>query len=129
MPRTPAALLVAAFAASACAADFAGVDPAVFGPDDPRTKTLPRMMEADAGRRLKEANERESKAFAAVTTKEQWEKYRDERVRRAARARSGELSRGAAGQAQSCVRPAPFDGDGFKIVQNLVYESPARDSG
>lgn len=59
---------------------FAGVNPNAVPADDPRAKELPRMLVADARRRMQEANLRESKAFAAVTTREQWEAYRDERL-------------------------------------------------
>src|SRR5215213_2852651 len=63
------------------AADFKDIDPNVFPKDDPRAKELPKMMWADAKKRLQEANLRESKAFAELATKEQWEKYRDTRIR------------------------------------------------
>ena len=70
MPRTIFTLAFAIGALGSVAADFADLNPNVFGPDDPRTKDLPKMMGADARRRMEEANLRESKAFATVTTKE-----------------------------------------------------------
>src|SRR5215218_4298870 len=80
--RPLSALLVACAAVASVAADFKDVDPNVFPKDNPRAKELPRMMWADAKKRMQEANLRESKAFADVTTKEQWEKYRDERIQK-----------------------------------------------
>ena len=75
MTRT---FLAIAFSFASLGADVPNLNPNVFGPDDPRTK----MMGADVRRRMQEANLRESQAFAAVTTKEQWEKHRDERIRK-----------------------------------------------
>src|SRR5262245_8099184 len=69
------------FPVTASAADFKDVNPNVFAADDPRAKDLPKMMSADARRRMQEANLRETKAFAAVTTKAQWEPYRDARIK------------------------------------------------
>jgi hypothetical protein len=58
------------------AVDGSRVHPLVFGTDDPRSKELPKMMATDARRRLQEASEHESKRFAAIQTKTDWEKYR-----------------------------------------------------
>src|SRR3954447_22411240 len=80
MRTTLIAFALAAIAS--VAADFKDVDPNVFPKDDPRAKDLPKMMWADAKKRMQEANLRESKAFAEVTTKEQWEKYRDVRIQK-----------------------------------------------
>ena len=91
--RSLSALLVACAAVASAAADFKDVDPNVFPKDDPKTKDLPRMMSTDARKRMQEANLRESKAFADVTTKAQWEAYRDARivVARAAPHHEGDL--------------------------------------
>ncbi len=70
--RRLSALLAACAAVASLAADFKDVDPTVFGKDDPRAKDLPKMMWADAKRRTQEANLRESKAFADVTTRAEW---------------------------------------------------------
>ena len=82
MRPSPRSLIACAALTASVAADFKDVDPNVFPKDDPRTKELPKMMWADAKQRMQEANLRESKAFAAVTTKEQWEKYRDARIQK-----------------------------------------------
>jgi hypothetical protein len=103
----------------AIAADFADVSPNVFGPDDPRTKELPKMMWADAKRRLQEANVRESKAFAEVTTKEQWEKYRDVRIQKL---------KESLGTFPAVPKDMPIrvtkelDGEGF-VIHNILYET------
>src|SRR5436853_6786757 len=76
-----ALLLLVPAAPAADPNPFADVNPNVFPPDDPRAKDLPRMLAADARRRMQEANLRESQAFAAVTTREQWEAHRDARLK------------------------------------------------
>ncbi len=101
------------------AADLKDVDPNVFPKDDPRAKELPKMMWADATKRMKEANLRESKAFADVTTKEQWEKYRDVRIAKL------KESLGAWPDAPKDMKvkvTREIEGDGF-VIHNTVYES------
>ena len=100
-------------------ADFADVNPNVFPPDDPRAKELPRMMQNDVKRRMQEANLRESKAFAAVQTREQWEAYRDVRIK-ALRESLGEFP--AAPANMRTVVTGKIEGDGF-VIHNVVYES------
>ncbi len=112
MTRT---FLAIAFSFASLGADFPNLNPNVFGPDDPRTK----MMGADVRRRMQEANLRESQAFAAVTTKEQWEKHRDERIRKLRE------SLGTFPDVPKNMRIATtrkFEGEGFAI-HNIVYES------
>jgi cephalosporin-C deacetylase-like acetyl esterase len=110
---------ILALALFAIAADFADVNPTVFGPDDPRTKELPKMMWADAKRRLQEANVRESKAFTEVTTKEQWEKYRDVRIKKL---------KESLGTFPAVPKDMPIkvtkelDGEGF-VIRNILYET------
>jgi cephalosporin-C deacetylase-like acetyl esterase len=112
-------LVALCLALASVAADFADVNPNVFGPDDPRTKDLPKMMAADARRRMQEANLRESKAFAAVTTKGQWEAYRDARIRKLKES----LGAWPDPPKDMPVRVTKeIAGDGF-VVRNLVYES------
>src|SRR5436309_737760 len=60
---------------------YRDVSPAAFAPDDPRAKELPRMLAADARRRMRAAGLRESEAFAALATREQWEAFRDARIK------------------------------------------------
>jgi cephalosporin-C deacetylase-like acetyl esterase len=112
-------LLVALLASGARAADFKDVDPNVFPKDDPRAKELPGMMWADAKRRMQEANLRESKAFAAVKTKEQWEAYRDVRV---AKLKESLGVWPAVPKDMRMKVTRELDGDGF-VIRNVVYET------
>ena len=111
--------LIAAFALSCIAADFKDIDPNVVPKDDPRARDLPKMVSADVKRRMQEANLRESKAFAAVTTKEQWEKYRDERVRKLKES-LGTWPEPPKDMAIKVTRE--LDGEGF-VIRNILYES------
>ncbi len=110
---------VAALALLSVAADFADVRPTAFPKDDPRTKEFAKMMDADARGRMRAANLRESKAFAAVTTEEQWEKHRDVRIRKL-RESLGNFPEVPKAMRIEVTRK--FEGDGFAI-HNLVYES------
>ncbi len=119
LPRTRAAAIVAALALGSVAADFKDVNPNVLGPDDPRTKDLPKMMWTDAKRRMQEANLRESKAFAEVKTREQWTQYRDVRIK------ALKASLGVWPEVPKDMRvivSRTIEGDGF-IIQNTLYES------
>jgi cephalosporin-C deacetylase-like acetyl esterase len=113
------ALLVACSAVGSVAADFKDVDPNVFPKDDPRAKELPRMMWNDAQKRMQEASLRESKAFAEVNTKEQWEQFRNTRIQKL------KESLGTFPEVPKDMRikvTRELDGDGF-IIQCIVYES------
>lgn len=117
--RPRIALLAFALALCSVAADFPDVNPSVFGPDDPRTKELPKTTGADARKRLQEANLRESKAFAAVTTKQQWEQYRDDRIAKL------KASLGTWPNAPKDMRlrvTREIEGEGY-VIRNLVFES------
>jgi dienelactone hydrolase len=117
--RCLSALLVACVAFASVAADFKDVDPNVFPKDDPRAKDLPKMMWNDARKRMQEAALRESKAFAEVTTKEQWERYRDVRIQKL------KESLGAFPEAPKDMRvkvTRELDGEGF-VIQCILYES------
>jgi cephalosporin-C deacetylase-like acetyl esterase len=119
-PRFCLALLLLTPAARADEpSPYRDVNPAVFPPDDPRAKALPRMLTAHAKRRMQEANLRESRAFAAVTTREQWEAYRDTRIK-ALRESLGEFP--PAPKELRVVVTRTLDGDGYRI-HNLVYET------
>lgn len=112
-------LFVLLLAASSLAADFPSIPSNVFPPNDPRTADLPKTMMADARRRMQEANLRESKAFAAVQTKEQWEKYRDDRITML------KASLGTFPEPPKSMRietTRKIAGDGFAI-HNILYES------
>jgi cephalosporin-C deacetylase-like acetyl esterase len=117
--RSLSALFVACAALLSCAADFKDVDPNVFPKDDPRAKDLPKMMWVDATKRMKEANLRESKAFADVTTKEQWEKYRDARI---AKLKESLGTWPAPPKDMRIKVTREIEGDGF-VIHNVVFES------
>ncbi len=117
--RAPPAILVALVAVGSVAADFKDVDPNVFPKDDPRAKDLPKMMAADAKRRMQEANLRESKAFARITTKSAWEHYRDDRIA-ALRESLGTWPKVPKDMRVKVTRE--LAGDGF-VIRNVVYET------
>ncbi|HYH65255.1 MAG TPA: acetylxylan esterase, partial [Urbifossiella sp.] len=111
--------LLAVAALALVAADLPDVDPAVFPPDDPRTKALPKMVWADARKRLADAGERESKAFAAVQSRADWEAFRNPRLA-ALKESLGSWPVPPARVRVEVLKSIP--GDGF-VVDNLVYES------
>ncbi len=122
MPRHSWLLIAFALIPAASAAEptpLADVNPNVFAPDDPRTKTLPKMMWADATRRMQEANLRESKAFAEVTTKEQWTQYRDVRIQKLKES-LGSFPEVPKDMLIKVTRK--LEGDGF-VIHNILYET------
>jgi dienelactone hydrolase len=106
--------LLLLFTAVASAADWADVSPVVLKPDDAK-----KMLAADLRKRTQEANERESKLFAAVRTKAEWEKYRDERI---AKLRESLGPFPAVPKDMRVVTTKTIDGDGFTI-QNTLFET------
>ena len=101
------------------AADYQSVDPNAFPKDDPRGKALARMVSEDSKKRLRDANLRESRAFAELTTKAEWERYRDARIAKL------KESLGMWTDAPKDTRvfvTRTFDGDGY-VIQCVVYES------
>lgn len=111
--------LLAAAALALVAADLPDVDPAVFPPDDPRAKALPKMVWADARKRLADAGEREARAFAAVHTRADWEAFRNPRLA-ALKESLGHWPEPPTPVRVEVLKSIP--GDGF-VVDNLVYES------
>src|SRR5262249_35624483 len=76
-------------------------------------------MWKNATRRMQEANLRESKAFAAVTTKEEWEKYRDVRIQKL------KESLGTFPEVPKDMKikvTRTLDGDGF-VIQCILFET------
>ena len=112
-------LILLAAPLASLAADFKDIDPAVFPATDPRAKDLPKIVAADAKRRMQEANLRESKAFAAVATLAQWEEHRDARVANL-RASLGTFPVPPADM--RVVTTKTLAGDGFTI-RNVLYET------
>jgi len=111
--------LFAIVAIGSVAADFKEVDPSVFPKDDARAKDLPRMMSTTTRTRMQEANLRESKAFAAVTTKAEWETYRDARIQ-ALRDSLGTFPEAPKNMTVKVTRE--LEGEGYRI-HNILYES------
>ncbi len=111
--------LVAACALFTLGADFNSVQPNVFPPDDPRAKDLPKMMLTDMRERMQAANLRESRAFAKLATKADWEKYRNQRIA-ALRASLGTFPE--APKKLRIVETKKLEGEGF-VIHNLLYES------
>ena len=112
MPRSLLPLLLVALPAPA--ADWADVNPAVLKPGDAKG-----MLAADLRKRTREANERESKAFAAVNTRAEWERYRDERIANL-RASLGPFP--ALPKDMKVVTTKTTEGDGF-VVKNTLFET------
>ncbi len=101
-------------ATSATAADWTDVNPAVLKPDDAK-----KMLSADLRKRTQEANDRESKLYAAVKTKAEWERYRDERL---AKLRASLGTFPAVPKDMKVVTTKSVTGDGF-VIQNTLFET------
>ena len=93
---------------------FKDVNPNVLPPESMPSK----MLAADAKRRMQEASVRESKAFAAVDSREKWEAFRDTRIK-ALRDSLGSFPKNHTVRVEVT---RTTEGDGFR-VQNLLYES------
>jgi cephalosporin-C deacetylase-like acetyl esterase len=79
----------------------------------------PRMISRDAHARIEAANRRESEAWGKITTREQWEAYRDSRVT-ALRESLG--AKETAPQDLKVRVTKTLEGQGHRI-ENLVFES------
>src|SRR4051812_40295171 len=80
---------------------------------------LPAMIGRDAAARVAEANRRESEAWAGIRSRQDWERYRDVRIR------ALRDSLGAADPVPADLKvqvTRTLEGRGHK-VENLVYES------
>ncbi len=80
---------------------------------------LPQMLRRDAEARIADANRRESDAWNAIKSREDWERYKEVRVR-ALRASLGAADPAPADLKVQVTRT--LEGRGHK-VENLVYES------
>jgi cephalosporin-C deacetylase-like acetyl esterase len=106
-----------ALAAGNEAGDLGEVVPEVLG--EGQRGEAAGMIERDIRRRTAEANARNRDEWGRIQTREQWEKYRDERVGRLRRS----LGEWPAPPARPEVRvTGTVGGDGFRI-ENVVYES------
>src|SRR5262245_51109554 len=97
-------------------ADLSKVAPEVLSKEQ-RTAAA-GMIDRDIQRRTDEVNTRNRQEWARIKTREQWEKYRDERIERLRRS-LGEYP--PAGKLNVRVTGV-VNGEGFKI-ENVVYES------
>jgi cephalosporin-C deacetylase-like acetyl esterase len=96
-----------------------GLDARVIPADSDRGRALSRMVADDVRRRMREANERENAAWRRVATREDWEAFRDTRIK-------------ALRESVGPFPPVPKDlnlrvtrtiqGEGYRI-ENLVYET------
>ncbi|MCE9530689.1 MAG: acetylxylan esterase [Planctomycetes bacterium] len=77
------------------------------------------MIERDIGKRFKEANVRNREDWLKITTREQWEKFRDERI---AKLRTSLGDFPAPPEKLNVRVTGTVMGDGFNI-ENVVYES------
>lgn len=96
-----------------------GADWADLAPTKPMVDQPGSILFADQKRRFQDASLRESQAFDAVTTRQQWEAFRDPRIE-ALRKSLGPLPARTA--MPNVVVTRELDGDGYQIC-NLLYES------
>src|SRR5262245_10157154 len=99
------------------AADLGKLSPEVLTKE--QRKDAVNMIERDIVRRTAEVNTRNREEWAKIKTREQWEKFRDERIEKLRRS----LGEYPSPPAKLNVRTtSKVDGDGFTI-ENVVYES------
>src|SRR5262245_3007344 len=99
------------------AADLSKLSPEVLSKE--QRKDAVNMIERDIVRRTAEVNTRNREEWAKIKTREQWEKFRDERIEKLRRS----LGEYPSPPAKLNVRTtSKVDGDGFTI-ENVVYES------
>jgi cephalosporin-C deacetylase-like acetyl esterase len=95
------------------------LDARVFPADGDEAKQLPRMLAKDARDGMRQANERETKAWRAIDTRVDWERFRDARLQ----ALRKSLGTFPAAPKDLHVRVVDeLKGDGYR-VKNLAFES------
>ncbi len=94
------------------------LSPVVVPAESERGKALPRMLYDDARVRMRAANVRETNAWRAIQTREDWERYRDAKIR-ALRESLGSFP--PHGDLKPRVTKT-FEGEGCRI-ENVVFES------
>jgi dienelactone hydrolase len=104
--------------AGALAAQLRGLDARVFG-DKEDSARLAQALARDVRARLKAASDRESRAWRALQTRADWEKYRDARLK-ALRESLGTFP--APPRDLKVQVTGKLGGDGYRI-ENLVFES------
>ncbi|HKI31617.1 MAG TPA: acetylxylan esterase [Gemmataceae bacterium] len=95
------------------------LDVRVVPADSERAKELPRMLGRDARARIDAANRRETEAWHKITNRDEWERYRDQRIE-ALRRSLGQFPDPPKDLKMRVTRT--LDGDGYQI-QNVVFES------
>src|SRR5262245_57759527 len=114
-------ILTAAVALGAddLASSLRELDAAVVPRASERGKVLPRMLRDDARARIAAANERESRAWRALSSRQDWERYRTAKID-ALRASLGSYPAPPGDLKVKVSRT--LDGSGYRI-ENLVFES------
>lgn len=93
-------------------------DSRVLGKDDASRAAAHRMLSDDLRARRTEANRRDREAWRKITSREEWEKFRDERIAALRRSLGADGPRG-----ELKLRSLrTIEGDGFRI-ENVVFES------
>jgi dienelactone hydrolase len=111
------ALSLASPSAADDAADLSKLAPDVLSKE--QRKEAAGMIDRDIQRRSAEVNARNREAWSKIASREQWEKFRDERIERLRKS----LGEYPAPPAKLNVRTTgTVKGDGFTI-ENVVYES------
>jgi cephalosporin-C deacetylase-like acetyl esterase len=101
------------------AAKLRGLETNVFAAEAAKDKKLGSMAERDIRARIHAAHEREAEAFAKVKTKDDWERFRDARIK-ALRESLGPLP--PLGKDLRLQVARTFEGDGYRR-QDIVFES------
>ncbi len=101
------------------AAQLLHFDADFFAGDTGKAKQLAEMLSADARKRIRAVNERESKRWREIKTKAGWQAYRDVRLH-ALRESLGPFPEPPKDLKVKVTRT--LDGDGYRI-ENIVFES------
>jgi dienelactone hydrolase len=113
------ALSAVTLRAADLAEELRRLDTRVVPADSERARELPRMLGRDARARIDTANRRETAAWHKITTRQEWERYRDPRIE-ALRRSLGEFPDPPKDLHLRVKRT--IDGDGYQI-RNVVFES------
>lgn len=101
------------------AAVLAKLDARVIPADSEQGKQLSTMLSRDARARIQAANERETKAWRALQSRADWERYRNPRLE-ALRASLGQFPEPPKDLKVRVTRS--LEGEGY-VIENLVFES------
>jgi cephalosporin-C deacetylase-like acetyl esterase len=104
------------------AAKLRALDPAVLKADDFKDAPLNQMLSRDATKRRTAVNERDLKAWEAIKTKADWEKFRDVRVKALRESLGTFPAEGKKVEIRVVDTKVGF-ADKFYVVHNLVFES------